>query len=392
MALVLCEVGREELRVVQTIARGVFLRTRDQAGFAFHAHHFAHGARQRQGEVAQAAEQVEHTLVRLRIQQRQRVRDHLLVELGVDLDEIQRTERQFHVPLRQRERQRHAFGRPQRLDGFQATGLQVDGETVFLPECLPCFGVGSGKRLQVTHGQRDGRVAGDEFNLRNVALAFQRFDERGQRRHLGADLRDHRQALRQIGDEARVQLAETDQRLVLLLDATHRETTLAAIAPAVAGQRRQHRAGLHMADALQVVHQHALLGDDLLRLFQVLQHAAGTHAEMRATRFHAMRRCLHHFNRAGLIEMTALAGLLGHHRFLRQGATDESDLATLTVTAGNATAIVAQVEDVRLERRLVYAGGSGSGHVATGCGQKGGVLSQMRDRTSPTACRCRARR
>jgi hypothetical protein len=39
-----------------------------------------------------------------------------------------------------------------------------------------------------------------------------------------------------------------------------------------------------VADALQVVHQHALLGDDLLVLVQVLQHAAGAGAEMRALR------------------------------------------------------------------------------------------------------------
>lgn len=75
--------------------------------------------------------------------------------------------------------------------------------------------------------------------------------------------------------------------------------------------------------------------------------------------------------------MTALAGLLGHHRFLRQRAADEGGF-TLAFAPGNAAAVVAQVEDIGLERGLVYAGGSGSGHVAAGCGQ-GRPLSQMRN-------------
>ncbi|MNI54161.1 hypothetical protein D3C73_1090470 [compost metagenome] len=134
-----------------------------------------------------------------------------------------------------------------------------------------------------------------------------------------------------------------------------------------------------MADALQVVHQHALLGDDLLVFIQVLQHAAGAGAEMRALGGHPLRRGLKHFDRARLIEVAAAGGLFGHHHFARQGAADEGDLAALAFTAGNTATIMAEVEDLGLEGSTVDAG-AGSGHVATGCGQKWGRIVADPDR------------
>ena len=170
-------------------------------------------------------------------------------------------------------------------------------------------------------------------------------------------------AFADVGDETRILLAEADQGLVLLLDPAHRETALAPVAPVVAHQRRQHRTRADVADAGQIIHQHLLLGDDLLAFFQMLQHAAGTDAEVRAARLHSLRRGREYLHGLRLVEVAALAGLLGHHRLTRQCAGDEGDLAALAFTAGDAAAIMAEVEDVGLERSLVYAG-TGSGHVA----------------------------
>ena len=124
-----------------------------------------------------------------------------------------------------------------------------------------------------------------------------------------------------------------------------------------------------MADPLQVVHQHALLGDDLLGLVQVLQYAAGTGAEM-GHWGHPLRRGLQHLQRARLVEMAAAGCLFGHHHLTGQGAADEGNLAALAFTAGDTATIMAEVEDLGLERGTVGAG-AGSGHVATGCGQNG---------------------
>ena len=97
---------------------------------------------------------------------------------------------------------------------------------------------------------------------------------------------------------------------------------------------------------------------------------------MRAARGHPLRRGLYDLDGPGFIEMTIARGRLGGHHLTGQRAGDEGDLATLAVAAGNATAVMAEVEDVGLEGSTVEAG-AGSGHVATGCGQKGCVLSQI---------------
>ncbi len=134
-----------------------------------------------------------------------------------------------------------------------------------------------------------------------------------------------------------------------------------------------------MADPLQVVHQHALLGDNLLVLVQVLQHATGAGTEMRALGGHPLRRGLQHFHGARLVEMAAAGGLFSHHHLAGQRATDEGDLAALAFTAGDTATIMAEVEDLGLEWGTVGAG-TGSGHVATGCGQKWGRIVADPDR------------
>jgi len=64
--------------------------------------------------------------------------------------------------------------------------------------------------------------------------------------------------------------------------------------------------------------------------------------------------------------MPAAGGLFGHDHFARQRAGDEGHLAPLAVLAGNAAAVMAEVEDVGLERCAIDAGAL-AGHVAEGC-------------------------
>jgi len=49
-------------------------------------------SRQRQGKIAHPAEQIQHPVLRLQIQPRQRGTHHLLIHAVVDLDKIPRTE------------------------------------------------------------------------------------------------------------------------------------------------------------------------------------------------------------------------------------------------------------------------------------------------------------
>src|SRR3546814_4539124 len=85
-------------------------------------------------------------------------------------------------------------------------------------------------------------------------------DQRRQRRHRRADRGDHGVAFGQVGDEARIALAEPDQGLALLFHPAHREAALAAIAPGDISQRWKQVVRGNVTDALQVLEQHALLG------------------------------------------------------------------------------------------------------------------------------------
>src|SRR5690606_6575248 len=101
------------------------------------------------------------------------------------------------------------------------------------------------------------------------------------------------------------------------------------------------------------------LGVDLLRRLQVLQRAAAAHAEVRATRLDAVRRGPQHLQRLRLVEAAAARSLLHAHAFARQRAGDEHGLARVGGAfgaAGDAAAVVAEVEDLELEGGLVDAG------------------------------------
>src|SRR5690606_17873314 len=137
------------------------------------------------------------------------------------------------------------------------------------------------------------------------------------------------------------------------------EAALAPVVPGGIGERRQHPLGLDVADAAQVVQQRALLGLDLLLLAQVLQHAAGAVAEVRAARLDPVRRGLQHLQGAGLVEMAIAAGALGPDPLARQPALDEHRLA-LGIAADAAT-VMAQVMDIEFEDLVKLAAGTGHG-------------------------------
>ncbi|MNE15804.1 hypothetical protein D3C81_958070 [compost metagenome] len=83
---------------MQIVATSIGCRPLDHRLHPFHRHHFPRLPGQRQGKVAQTAEQVEHAFIGLRRQPGQGLLDHRGVDLGVDLDEIAGPVRQFKVP------------------------------------------------------------------------------------------------------------------------------------------------------------------------------------------------------------------------------------------------------------------------------------------------------
>ena len=108
--------------------------------------------RQWQGEITQPAEQVQHALTRLYIQQVQRARNHRLIEFGVDLDEIQWAEIELDLPLRQLERQLRYLP-VERMHRIQPTRLQEDVEIMCLRKRGQGLLVVVRQRLQVAKYQ-----------------------------------------------------------------------------------------------------------------------------------------------------------------------------------------------------------------------------------------------
>src|SRR3546814_19269400 len=95
----------------------------------------------------------------------------------------------------------------------------------------------------------------------------------------------------------------------LLFHPAHREAALAAIAPGDISQRWKQVVRRNVTDALQVLEQHALRGQDLLRFGQVLPRAAAAGAEVRAARGDADGGGVQHLQRPRPVTPAAARGL-----------------------------------------------------------------------------------
>ncbi len=303
------------------------------------------------------AEQIEHAILGLRIEQLHGARDHLLVEPGIDLDEIERAERQRKIELGNREAQLDLIG-PERMHRFRASRLQEDRKARGLRKREQARQVFGAQRLEVAEDQRNRPVAGDEFDLRDAALAIQGIDQRGELGNAFAKRGHDRMAMAEFGHETRIEFAETDHRAAFLLHEANRETSLSPITPGRVDQWLQHGLRLDVAQPGQVLQQHVLLGGDLLVLVEMLQHASGADAEVRAARRNPVRRRLEHLKGLAFVEMPIATGLLYPNQFAGQGARDEHGLA---VQATDATTVVQQVGDFQFEFAVDLGAGAGHG-------------------------------
>ena len=215
--------------------------------------------------------------------------DHAQVHVAIDLDEIERPERDVDVELGDRKRQRHRVG-PQRRHAVGAARLQQDRQPVVAHKFDECAAVGVRQGPEIAQGQRHGVVAGRDLDLRDVGARLEAADQRAELGDAQAHRRQQRVALAEVGDEARIVLAEADHHLVLLGHPLDRQASLAAIAPRFAREWFEPARRCHLADALEVFGQHILLGRDLRRGRQVLHAASAAGAEMRAAWLDALRR------------------------------------------------------------------------------------------------------
>ena len=214
---------------------------------------------------------------------------------------------------------------------------------MLLAECDQCGTIGLRQRTQVTERQRHGVVTCGDLDLCDLRARLEPSDQGTQIGESLADFGKQGVAVREIGDEARILLAESDQHLVLLGDPFHRQAALAAISPRVTGQGFEPALRLDLADALEILRQHMLFGGDLRLGRKMLQAAAAAGAEMRTARFDPLRRADDDLFRLRLVVVAVALHAAETHAFARQGAADENGLA---FDAGNAAAVVGKVGDV----------------------------------------------
>ena len=332
------QVARHELRgcqcmtVVVGVVGGVVLsRTLHQGLTAFNAQHRSGAACQRQSEVAQAAEPVDHALVRARIEQAQGGADEHAVDVRIDLGKVRGAKRHGDAEFGQAVSQLRRV-RADAVHGIRPLGLQPPLHAGMLRgKGVQLVDVDLAQRLQVAqHQGRDG-IATSQLNLRAGIARIQAGDERTQRQEQGADVRRQDGARAHVGDVAAFAFVKTDQHLAFFCHIPYRQTRTPAVAPGWAMDGAQHPLRPAFAQVPEVVFEHALLDGHLRGRVQVLHFAAAAcacvQAKMIARRLHALRRFLMNLRERGRLPIVFAAPTLGADPFARQRAFDEHDLA-----------------------------------------------------------------
>src|SRR3990172_6056404 len=134
-------------------------------------------SRQRQPEVAEPAEKIQHLFIALEFQQPDRLADHLLIDGAVDLHEIRRSEADFHVEFGKMVIKFLRFIRPERHDGIRTMRLKVDLNIVPLAKIAQEFLVVLHQREEIPEHQRGGSIARRYFNLGNTMGAGKTADQ-----------------------------------------------------------------------------------------------------------------------------------------------------------------------------------------------------------------------
>jgi len=153
---------------LEAVGTRVLARTRDQRLAALDADHGGAAARDRQAEVAQAAEQVGDALARPRIEQLHRAPDQQAVDVHVDLGEVGRPEVHAHVELGQGVGEPRAVLRLQRRRGVRPAGLGPHLDAVGVGEGGQRGFVLRAERQQVAEHEGGRGVAHRDLDLRHA--------------------------------------------------------------------------------------------------------------------------------------------------------------------------------------------------------------------------------
>ena len=188
----------------------------------FHANDLACARGQRQREVAQAAEEIHHPMLGLRVQHLHRTTQQLAVDAGIDLREIGRAKRNADAELGQlvgqcRRAIRAPLGVAQQARRVRPAGLLPDLGAMLTAKGDQAVAVLAGQRQQRAEHQRQRMprglltVAHRHLDLRHAVADGQRLDQRLQGRQQHRDLRRQHRTFVQIGHVAGFLLVKADQ-------------------------------------------------------------------------------------------------------------------------------------------------------------------------------------
>ena len=342
----------------------------------------------RQREVAEPAEPVDHAFARLRLQQPQGPRHQRAVDVRIDLGEVGGPERHAHPELRQAIVQgvRGRLRLVERMGAVRAARLQPPLHPVAGAEGAQGVQIRLRQRLQVAQDQHGDRVPRREFDLRQAVTQSHRGDQGAQRRQQGADpLRQHRAGLH-VGHVAGLALVEAHQHLALLHHVAHRQAGPVPVTPGGPLQRPQDARRPDLGQMPEVVLQHPLLHGHLGGRVQMLHLAppagAGVQAEVRASRAHALRALAEHGHGLGLFPLVLAPRHAHGHALAGQCAVDEHDLAI--VAPGHAPAV--EVKRGDLEHVILCR------HRIGLSGREKAARGRLVKRTAPAAVRAAALR
>ena len=281
-------------------------------------------SRQRQGKVAQTAEKISHALVRLHIEQTHRTPDQHTVDVKIDLREIRRTIRHTHAEFRQIVVQRLAL-RIKRVHRIRPFGLQPHIHAVRVGKLAQDVLVLLRQFFQIAKDQHGVFLPHRHLDLRhtftNRQFANYFTQNRQQIRHM---LRQNL-ARSHIGHVARLFFKKADQYRFLFRHVARGQTRPIAVVPRRPHDRAQDDFRFDLADAFEVILQHALLDRHLRTRMHVLHGATATHTEIHTFGLYTRSGGLEHLSHLRHIIIGLAAGDFGTHRFIRQSAGNKRD-------------------------------------------------------------------
>src|SRR5690606_18094169 len=241
------------------------------------------GPGQRQAEVADAAEQVQHPLARPDVKPVQSLIDHLLVDAGVDLGEVAGGKMESQLLVIQPIGRLSAVA-AEAMQYCLAAGLKVAGQPMATGQLQQAMLVRLAQRLQMTHDQT-GMQPAHQLDMAETAATLHQLQLLGEIGQHLCELGDQYRATADLHQLAAGTLAIANLQPAAARILAHRQPGALAVAVLGPGECRHPAFGLQTGKVFQLLTQRLLLELQLGGLGDMLETATATQGNVRAGGF-----------------------------------------------------------------------------------------------------------